>query len=101
MVCRLEACGAAMRLFNKKPLRTQSGLSAQRPFVPLQYYGRGIAVLLFKSASFNSARFAQLIENRRILERRYVLRNLLALRQRAQQTPHDLARARLRQVVDG
>ena len=44
-------------------------------------------------------RLLQLIEDRRILERRDVLRDLLALRDRAQQAPHDLARARLRQVV--
>src|SRR6476646_6490966 len=59
-----------------------------------------------KSASFTaraaterSHRLLQLLEDRRVLQRRHVLRDLLALGDRAQQAPHDLARARLRQVV--
>src|SRR5918911_885986 len=50
-----------------------------------------------KSAA--SAHLPQLLEDRRVLERRHILRDLLAPGDRAQQTPHDLARARLRQVV--
>src|ERR1041384_498166 len=41
----------------------------------------------------------QLFEDLGILQRRDVLRDLLALRDRAQQPAHDLARARLRQIV--
>src|SRR5678810_230480 len=41
----------------------------------------------------------QLLEDRRILEGRDILRDLLALGDRAQQPAHDLSRARLRQVV--
>src|SRR5436190_24143288 len=44
-------------------------------------------------------RLLQLVENSRILERGNVLRDRLALGDRAQQPPHDLARAGLRQVV--
>src|SRR5256885_9654269 len=47
----------------------------------------------------HSDRLLQLIEDRGILQRRDVLLDLLPLRDRAQQPPHDLARARLRQVV--
>src|SRR6185312_8278642 len=42
---------------------------------------------------------AQLIENRGILQRRDILSDLLAARDCPQQSPHDLAGARLRQVV--
>src|SRR5205814_5272329 len=41
----------------------------------------------------------QLLQDRRVLEGRDVLRDLLALGDRAQQAPHDLAGARLGQVV--
>src|SRR5688572_5795820 len=41
----------------------------------------------------------QLLEDLRVLERRHVLLDLLALRDRAQQAPHDLARAGLGQVL--
>src|SRR5262249_26479771 len=44
-------------------------------------------------------RLLQLLENRGVLERRDVLRDCLALGDRAQQPPHDLSGARLRQVV--
>src|SRR6267378_5417303 len=46
-----------------------------------------------------SAHLLQLLEDSRVLECRHVLLDLLALRDRAQQPPHDLARARLGQVV--
>src|ERR1051325_12206347 len=52
-----------------------------------------------RAARPRSHRLLQLLEDARILERRHVLRDLLALRDRAQQPPHDLAGARLRQVV--
>src|SRR5260370_42389098 len=68
-----------MRLCIKKPPGRQSGLSAR--------WLRG------------SERLAELIENRRVLQRRHVLRDGLALRERAQQAAHDLARTRLRQVL--
>src|SRR5207253_9652681 len=42
---------------------------------------------------------AQLLEDRRVLERGGVLRDLLAARDRFQEPPHDLARAGLRQIV--
>ena len=42
---------------------------------------------------------AQLIDDGRILERRQILRDVLVARDGAQQPAHDLARARLRQVV--
>src|SRR5439155_2896326 len=42
---------------------------------------------------------AQLLEDRRVLERGDVLRDLLAARDRFQEPPHDLARAGLRQIV--
>src|ERR1700709_334045 len=48
---------------------------------------------------FRSGRFLELLQNRRVFQRRHILRNRLALGQHAQQTPHDLARARLRQMV--
>src|SRR5690349_10477413 len=41
----------------------------------------------------------QLLQDRRVLEGRHVLRDLLALRDGSQKAPHDLAGARLRQVV--
>src|SRR5262245_47064002 len=41
----------------------------------------------------------ELLQDRRVLERRHVLGDLLALGDRAQQAAHDLAGARLRQVV--
>src|SRR5439155_26153082 len=44
-------------------------------------------------------RLLQLLQYCRILERRNVLRDLLALRDRAQQSPHDLPRTCLRQIV--
>src|SRR6185436_9773738 len=44
-------------------------------------------------------RLLQLLEDGRVLEGGDVLGNLLALGDRAQQTAHDLAGARLRQVV--
>src|SRR2546423_5883624 len=47
----------------------------------------------------DSAHLPQLLQDRRILERRYVLGNLLALGDVAQKPAHDLARARLGQVV--
>src|SRR6185312_4653016 len=46
-----------------------------------------------------SKRLLELVEDRRILERRHVLLDLLALGDGAQQAAHDLARARLGQVV--
>jgi hypothetical protein len=42
---------------------------------------------------------AQLVEDGGVLERRDVLRNVLATRDRAQQPAHDLAGARLRQAI--
>src|SRR6266850_3844208 len=56
-------------------------------------------------ASFTAGRagasrhLLELFEDGRVFQRRDVLLDLLALRDRAQQPPHDLARARLRQVV--
>ena len=43
--------------------------------------------------------FGQLLQNRRVFQRAGVLRDGLALGDAAQQAPHDLAAARLRQVV--
>ncbi len=40
-----------------------------------------------------------MIQNRRILKRRHVLRDLLAARDRLEEPPHDLARTRLGQIV--
>src|SRR4030081_813135 len=51
------------------------------------------------SLSSASHRLLQLFQDLRILERRDVLLDLLALGDRAQQPPHDLAGARLGQVV--
>src|SRR5690606_22257669 len=45
-----------------------------------------------------SIRLGQLLQNRRILKRGHVLRDVFALRNHAQQASHDLARTGLRQV---
>src|SRR5439155_24006243 len=46
-----------------------------------------------------SKRMLELLENRRIFQGRYVLRDRFALCDRAQQAPHDLTRPRLGKVV--
>src|SRR5688572_14470024 len=58
-----------------------------------------MAFLLGAWSRRTSGALLQLLQDCRVLQRGHVLRDLLALGDRAQQAAHDLARARFRQVV--